>query len=80
VRGTIAMPSEVGFASDLAVDGKSDVYVVDSVGRRLWVARKGDAALTPLTPPLPEDSSSPRRSPPTPTGGCSWPIGTAGAS
>jgi len=59
VRATIAMPAEVGFASDLAVDGKGDVYVVDSVGRRLWVARKGDATLTPLTPPLPEDFEFP---------------------
>ena len=59
VTGTIAIPVEVGFPSDLAVDGKGDVYVVDSVGRRLWVARKGDAALSALTPPLPEDFEFP---------------------
>lgn len=59
VTGRIGFPPEVGFASDLAVDGKGDVYVVDSVGRRLWVARKGDAALSPLTAPLPEDFEFP---------------------
>ena len=59
VRGTLAIPSEVGFPSDLAVDGKGDVYVVDSVGRRLWVARKGEAALSALTGPLPEEFEFP---------------------
>lgn len=59
VRGTIALPREIGFASDLAVDGKGDVYVVDSVGHRLWVARKGEATLSPLTPVLPEDFEFP---------------------
>jgi sugar lactone lactonase YvrE len=59
VTGTIGIPPEVGFPSDLAVDGKGDVYVVDSVGRRLWVARKGEKALSPLTAPLPEDFEFP---------------------
>ena len=59
VSATIAVPGDVGFPSDLAVDGKGDVYVVDSVGRRLWVARKGEAALTALTAPLPEDFEFP---------------------
>ena len=59
VQAAIALPPEVGFASDLAVDGKGDVYVVDSVGRRLWVARKGETVLSPLTPPLPDDFEFP---------------------
>lgn len=59
VTATIAIPPEVGFASDLAVDGKGDVYVVDSVGRRLWAARKSETALSALTPPLPEDFEFP---------------------
>ncbi|HEX5041639.1 MAG TPA: NHL repeat-containing protein [Candidatus Polarisedimenticolaceae bacterium] len=59
VRGTIGIPAEVGFPSDLAVDGRGDVYVVDSVGRRLWAARKGEAALSPLTNPLPEEFEFP---------------------
>jgi DNA-binding beta-propeller fold protein YncE len=59
VRGTIGIPRELGFPSDLAVDGKGDVYVVDSVGRRLWVARKGAADLSALTAPLPEEFEFP---------------------
>jgi DNA-binding beta-propeller fold protein YncE len=59
LTATIAVPVEVGFPSDLAVDGKGDVYVVDSVGRRLWAARKGDTALAALTPPLPEEFEFP---------------------
>jgi hypothetical protein len=59
VRGTIGIPAEVGFPSDLTVDGKGDVYLVDSVGRRLWVARKGEAALSALTAPLSEEFEFP---------------------
>jgi hypothetical protein len=59
LQASIAIPPEVGFLSDLTVDGKGDVYAVDSVGRRLWAARKGEAALTALTPPLPDEFEFP---------------------
>lgn len=56
---TIAIPGEARFFSDLTVDGKGDVYAVDSVGRRLWAARKGEAVFAPLTPPLPDEFEFP---------------------
>jgi DNA-binding beta-propeller fold protein YncE len=59
LTSTLAIPPEVGFPSDLTVDGKGDVYVVDSVGRRLWVARKGETALAALTPSLPDEFEFP---------------------
>ncbi len=59
VERTIAFAKETGFLSDLAVDGRGDVYAVDSVGRRVHVARAGEAALAPLTPPLVEDLDFP---------------------
>jgi len=59
VERSIAFPAEAGFLSDLAVDPRGDVYVVDSVGRRVHVARKGEAALAPLTPSLFEDLDFP---------------------
>jgi DNA-binding beta-propeller fold protein YncE len=59
VERSIAFPEQVGFLSDVAVDDRGDVYVVDSVARRVHVARAGEAALVPLTPSLVEDLDFP---------------------
>jgi DNA-binding beta-propeller fold protein YncE len=56
---TLAIPKEARFFSDLTVDDKGDVYAVDSVGRRLWVARKGESGFAPLTAPLPDEFEFP---------------------
>jgi sugar lactone lactonase YvrE len=59
VERSMAGPDEVGFLSDLAVDERGDVYAVDSVERRVFVARKGADAFEPLTPSLGEDVDFP---------------------
>jgi len=59
VERSIAFPPEAGFLSDLAVDSRGDVYAIDSVERRVHVARRNDEALSPLTPPLLEDVDFP---------------------
>lgn len=51
---TIAFPDEAGFLSDLAVDAGGTVYAVDSVGHRVFAARKGEATLAPLAEGLEE--------------------------
>ena len=59
VERSIAFPAEARFPSDVAVDARGDVYAVDSVARRVFVARAGEAALAPLTPSLFEDLDFP---------------------
>jgi len=59
VERSMAGPDEVGFLSDLAVDERGDVYAVDSVARRVFVARKGSEAFEPLTATLGEDVDFP---------------------
>ena len=56
---TIAYPARQGFLSDLAVDGRGTVFAVDSVGRRVFVARKTDVALVPLTGGMQADMAFP---------------------
>ncbi len=56
---TIAYPGKRGFLSDLAVDERGTVFAVDSVGRRVFMARKPDAALVPLTGDLRADLAFP---------------------
>ena len=46
---SIAYPKEVGFLSDLALDGPGAIFALDSTGRRVFVARKDDQALSLLT-------------------------------
>jgi DNA-binding beta-propeller fold protein YncE len=52
VRREIAFPAGSGFFSDLVVDRTGKLYAVDSVGKRLFTASPGDAALAPLTETL----------------------------
>lgn len=55
----IAFPAEYGFFSDLTVDDKGSVFVVDSVERRVFVARKGAPELAPLTGSLGDEMDFP---------------------
>jgi NHL repeat len=55
----IAFPREVGFLSDLTVDDKGTVFAIDSVARRVFLAKRTDALLAPLTGPMKEDMAFP---------------------
>lgn len=59
VSRTIALPPELGSASDVAVDGRGTVYVVDSVGRRVFAAGRDANAAAPLGRSLAEDVDFP---------------------
>ena len=59
VTRTITFPATALFLSDLVVDDNRDVYAVDSVARRILVARDGEASLAPITEPLTEDMDFP---------------------
>lgn len=59
VERSIAFPPEAAFLSDLAVDGRGDVYAIDSVGRRAYAARAGQATLAALGPSLAEELDFP---------------------
>jgi DNA-binding beta-propeller fold protein YncE len=56
---TIAFAPEAEFLSDLTVNASGAVFALDSVGRRVFVARKGDGALVPLTESMDEDMAFP---------------------
>jgi sugar lactone lactonase YvrE len=56
---TIAFAPEVRFLSDITWNRSGMVFAIDSVGRQVFVARKGDAALAPLAGSLEEDSAFP---------------------
>lgn len=55
----IPFPPEYGFFSDIAVDGNGNVFLIDSVGGKVFSARKNDIAITPLTGSLQEDLNFP---------------------
>jgi sugar lactone lactonase YvrE len=59
VERSIAIPADVRFPSDVAVDGRGDAYIVDSVAQRVAVARAGETTFAPLGPPLGEDVDFP---------------------
>jgi DNA-binding beta-propeller fold protein YncE len=59
LEAALPVPREAGFVSDVAVDGKGDLYAVDSVSRRLWVARKGEPGFSALTEPMPDEMEFP---------------------
>jgi sugar lactone lactonase YvrE len=59
VLRTISVPADCRFPADVAVDGRGDVYVIDSVGRRAFAARSGEAALVAIGAPLVEDLDFP---------------------
>ena len=59
VERTVAFAKDAGSPADLAVDDRGDVYVVDSVRRRVDVARKDDTELKPLTASMTQDMDFP---------------------
>jgi streptogramin lyase len=52
VQRRIPYPEGPAFLADLVVDALGTIYVVDSVGKRVWNARRGDETFTPLSEPL----------------------------
>lgn len=59
LKRQIAFPAEAGFVSDLAVDRRGTVYLVDSVRKRVYAAAKEDATAKPLTEGMAEDMNFP---------------------
>lgn len=55
----IALPAGRGFYSDVAVDGKGTLYLIDSVGRRVLSARKDQSGFTALGPGIESDAEFP---------------------
>ena len=55
----IAVPPDAGFVSALAVDAGGMVFALDTVGRRVYVARAGEAVLAPLTGAMKADMAFP---------------------
>lgn len=55
----LAFPAEAKFFSDLAVNAKGDLFLLDSVGRRVFAAKSGANAISPLTESLEEDVDFP---------------------
>jgi len=56
---SIALPAEARSLTDVALDGRGSIYALDGVGRRVWVARPGEAAFAPLSGSLSEDLDFP---------------------
>jgi len=52
--GQIAFPKEYGFFSDITVDAKNTIFLVDSVQATVWSAPKNAPGFTPLTKSLRE--------------------------
>ncbi len=52
---TIGFPEDVGLLSGLTVNPAGVVFAVDSVQKRVFVARANDQALVPLTEPMPDE-------------------------
>jgi DNA-binding beta-propeller fold protein YncE len=57
---TIALPSpREAIITDLSADEDGSIYAVDTLGTKVWVARKGEAALAPLSKELKDVMSFP---------------------
>jgi hypothetical protein len=59
VQREIPFPKEYGFFSDLAVDAGGNVYLLDSVRKRVYKAAKNSSEAVPLTGSLLEDAYFP---------------------
>lgn len=55
----IDLPAEARGAVDLAVDGRGSIFLLDGVGRRVFVTRAGETAFAPLSGSLAEDLDFP---------------------
>jgi sugar lactone lactonase YvrE len=56
---SIDLPAELRALADVAVDGRGSIFALDEIGRRVWVARPGEAAFNPLSGSLSEDLDLP---------------------
>lgn len=56
---SIPIPPEAEGLTDVAIDGRGSIFALDGVGRRVWVLRPGETALTPLTGSLAGDLDFP---------------------
>ncbi len=59
VRREIPFPKDFGFFSDLAVDPGGKIFLIDSVGKRVFAARKEDASFQAASESLGEHVSFP---------------------
>lgn len=59
VQREIPFPKGYGFFSDLAVDAGGNIYLLDSVGKRVYKAAKNEVAAAPLTGNLQEEAYFP---------------------
>jgi sugar lactone lactonase YvrE len=55
----LAFPPEAKFFSDLAANSKGDLFLLDSVGRRVFAAKSGTSVITPLSQSLQDDVDFP---------------------
>jgi DNA-binding beta-propeller fold protein YncE len=55
----IGYPPDAGFLSDVAVDGHGTLFAIDSVGRRVYAARKDATVLAPFGASLQNDAAFP---------------------
>lgn len=55
----IPFPKEYGFFSDLAVDGGGNIFLIDSVQRRVYAAAKNSSTITPLSESMKEEALFP---------------------
>ncbi len=56
---SLPLPAEARGLTDVAVDARGSVFALDGIGRRVWIARRGDSAFTALTGSLAEDLDFP---------------------
>jgi len=56
---SIALPAEARGITDVAVDGRGSIFLLDGVGRRVWMARSGEAVFGPWSGSLAEDLDFP---------------------
>jgi DNA-binding beta-propeller fold protein YncE len=50
----VEFPKEIGFLSDLTIDFKDNIMLIDSIKKMVFIARKGSKGFTPLTKNLKE--------------------------
>jgi sugar lactone lactonase YvrE len=68
VERSIDLPGGARGLGDVAADARGSIFVLDGVGRRVWVARAGETAFSPLTGSLSEDLDFPGALDADPTG------------
>jgi hypothetical protein len=55
----VPFPKESGFFSDLTVDSSGNLFMIDSIGKRVFTASKNSSEITPLGESLQEDLNFP---------------------